>query len=231
MKYIKLLCIWSILFISVNNLTGCKKLLGLEKQSDWNFKPHVLDPHINKTAWDFLKERANGPAPADTVLKLMYQAIKYSGIDTNLYLQNNKTFILLHNDAILRLTNGLVTKDCYFGYHLSPTTGLAGTKWEDYPKDSVKNWLLYLIADGAYSFGKVGPTPIETTTLLPKGADPKNPESKILFSVVNDQNMKFSINDFVGSGVATQARTAGIVATNGTIHVVDRVVDYIEDNG
>ena len=157
----------------------------------------------------------------------MYKAIIYSGIDTNLYLQNDKTFILLHNDAVVRLASGVITKDCYFGYHLNPSTGLPATQWEDYPKDSVKNWLLYLIADGQYSFGnKVGPTPVQTTTLLPKGADPNNPESIIFFSVVNDQNMKFRINDFVGTAISTQARTAGIEATNGSVHVVDRVVDY-----
>ena len=230
MKIRRILFLGIAIIITVCNLTSCKKLLGLEKQSNWDFEPHVLDPHINKTAWEFLTERAHGPAPEDSVFNLMYEGILYAGIDTNLYKENGKTFILLHNDAISRLTNDQIAVDCYFGYHLNPSTGLPGTKWEDYPRDSVKNWLLYLIADGEYNFGTVGPTPVETTTLMPKGADQNNPESKILFSVVNDQNMKFSINDFVGSLRATQARTAGIVSTNGPVHVVDRVVDYVTNN-
>lgn len=228
MKNIKLVLLTGAVLLTLISMTGCKKLLGLERQKDWHFQPQVLDPHINMTAWQFLKERALGVDPNDTIFKMMYEGILYSGIDTNLYLQKNKTFIFLHNDAIFRLNKGKITNDCYFGYHLIGDPATTATKWEDYPKDSVKNWLLYLIADGDYTFGTVGPTPVETKTMLPEGADPNNPGSIIYFSIVNDQNMKFRINDFIGSGRNTQARTAGIIATNGPVHVVDRVVDYIE---
>jgi hypothetical protein len=34
------------------------------------------------------------------------------------------------------------------------------------------------------------------------------------------------INDYTGSLRSTTARTAGILATNGPIHVVDRIVEY-----
>lgn len=124
----------------------------------------------------------------------------------------------------------MITNDCYFGYHFIGAPAVTAKKWEDYPKDSVKNWLLYLIVDGDYTFGTVGPTPIEVKTMLPEGADSKNPKSVMFFSLVNDQNMKFSINDFIGSGKVVQARTAGIISTNGPVHVVDRVVDYINNN-
>lgn len=225
----KILFIFSIACLLVAG-TGCKKLLGLERQTDWHFQPQVLDPHINKSAWQFLKDRAIGATKDDSVLYLMYQAVIYSGIDTNLYTQKNKTFVFLHNDAVYRLSSKKITNDCYFGYHLVGTAKVPAAKWEDYPKDSVKNWLLYLIADGDYTFGSVGPTPIEVKTMLPPGADPKNPGSIMYFSIVNDKDMKFRINDFIGSGKVVQARTAGIISTNGPIHVVDRVVDYIDNN-
>lgn len=230
MKNIKLMLLAGVISLTLLSMTGCKKLLGLERQKDWHFQPDVLDPHINKSAWQFLKERALGTDPNDTIFKRMYEGILYSGIDTGLYLQENKTFIFLHNDAIYRLNKGKITNDCYFGYHLTGNPAKTGMKWEDYPRDSVKNWLLYLIADGEYTFGTVGPTPVETKTMLPEGADPNNPASTIFFSIVNDQNMKFRINDFIGSGLSTQARTAGIIATNGPVHVVDRVVGFVKTN-
>lgn len=226
MKKNKLLLFCSVLMLMLMVAPGCRKLFGLERQKDWNFDPVVLDPHINKTAWQFLKDRAVGSTPADTIFKRMYQAIVYSGIDSNLYLQSNKTFIFLHNDAVYRLSSNKITTDCYFGYHKIGTA--TGTKWEDYPKDSVKNWLLYLIAEGNHTFGTVGTTPEPVKTLLPAGAESKNPESIMYFNVQNTADMKFRINDFIGSKVATQARTAGIIATNGPVHVVDRVVDYAQ---
>lgn len=227
MKHIKKLLFCSVVLSSVMLFnTGCKKMLGLERQENWDFQPVVLDPHINKTAWEFLKERALGSVPADTIFKRMYDGIIYSGIDTNLYTQSNKTFLFLHNDAVYRVSSNKVTTDCYFGYYKVGSPATNAKKWEDYPKDTVKNWLLYLIAEGNYTFGTVGPDLVEATTLLPKNANPKNPESKIYFNIMNDQNMKFRINDFIGTKRATQARTAGILATNGPVHVVDRIVEF-----
>lgn len=206
--------------------TGCKKVLGLQLQENWDFQPVVLDPHINKSAWQFLKDRALGDNPNDTIFKRMYDGIIYSGIDTNLYTQQNKTYIFLHNDAVYRKSGSSVTTDCYFGYYKVGNPAKAATRWEDYPKDTVKSWLLYLIAQGNFSFGTVGPNVVEAQTLLPKNADPKNPNSIITFNIMNDQNMKFRINDFIGTKRSTQARTAGILATNGPVHVVDRIVEY-----
>lgn len=205
--------------------TGCKKVFGLRLQENWDFQPVVLDPHINKSAWQFLKDRALGDIPSDTIFKRMYEAVVYSEIDTNLYLQTNKTFIFLHNDAVKRLSSNKITTDCYWGYYKTPA-GKTGNSWQDYPKEQVKNWLLYLIAEGTYTFGTVGPNVVEAKTLLPENADPKNPESKIYFNVQNDQNMKFRINNFIGTKRYTEARTAGILATNGPVHVVDRIVEF-----
>ncbi|MDB5190806.1 MAG: hypothetical protein JWQ96_369 [Segetibacter sp.] len=223
MKYLtKLLLLGVILSSVVVTSTSCKKVLGLQLQENWEFQPVVLDPHINKSAWDFLKDRALGKVPADTIFKLMYNGIMYAGIDTNLYMQPGKTFIFLHTDAIRRGTN----TDSYWGYYKVGTPLKVGTKWEDYPKETVKNWLLYLIADGEHNFGTVNHIVKEVQTAMPKNADPKNPESLIYFSIMNDQNFKFRINDFIGTKRSTQARTAGIIATNGPVHVVDRIVEF-----
>jgi hypothetical protein len=226
MKHIKKILLGVVVLLALATInTGCKKVLGLKLQENWDFQPVVLDPHINKSAWQFLKDRALGSTPADTIFKRFYDGIIYSGIDTSLYLQSNKTFIFLHNDAIYRLSSNKITTDCYFGYYKT-TSNKTGITWTDYPKEQVKNWLLYLIADGNHTFGTVGPDLVETKTLLPENADTKNPESKIFFNIMNDQNMKFRINNFIGTKRYTEARTAGIIATNGPVHVVDRIVEF-----
>lgn len=223
MKHVtKFLILALILGSILTTSNSCKKVLGLELQENWEFEPVVLDPHINMSAWDFLKQRALGTVPNDTIFKLMYNGIIYSGIDTNLYKQPNKTFIFLHTDAIRRGTN----TDSYWGYYKVGTPLKVATKWEEYPKETVKNWLLYLIAEGEHNFGTVNHIVKEVPTMLPKNTDPKNPDSFIYFSLMNDQNFKFRINDFIGSRRTTQARTAGIIATNGPVHVVDRIVEF-----
>src|SRR5688500_9291057 len=107
--------IYSTIFIGLLmvSMTGCKKIAGLGLQENAGHETSTLDPHINKTAWQFLKERSV-LSPTDTVFKRMYEAIVYSGIDTTLYTQPGSTFIFLHNDAVFRTAQPTAT-DCYWG--------------------------------------------------------------------------------------------------------------------
>jgi len=224
------------IFLSALSFTGCKKLFGLKVQENTEHVTTTIDPHIYKTAWQFLKDRALGPAtvPDDTIFKRMYQAVVYSGIDTNEYTKTGRTFIFLHNDAVRRVVSNVVQTDCYFGkYKVGPSPGVPATRWEDYPQLQVKNYLLSLIVQGEHSFDNVFPDPKFEKTLLPPNTDPLNPESLIAFRVVNDRDSRFRINDFPGTAVPTpslangiQARTAGILSTNGPVHVIDRVLFY-----
>lgn len=217
------------------SFSGCKKLFGLKLQENTEHEVSTLDPHIYKTAWQYLKDRALGSNPDDTIFKRMYQAVVYSGIDTSEYTKTSRTFIFLHNDAVRRLSGSTVTTDCYFGkYKVGPSPGVVATRWEDYPQSQVKNYLLSLIVVGEHSFDNVFPDPKFEKTLMPPNTDPLNPQSEIAFRVINDRDSRFRINDFPGSAVPTpnltspgiQARTAGILATNGPVHVIDRVLFF-----
>jgi hypothetical protein len=86
--------------------------------------------------------------------------------------------------------------------------------------------LLYLIVKGEYTYENLGPENVETKTLLPEGADPLNPTSRMTFVLSNDRDSRVRINDFINSVRATAGRTSGILSDNGPIHVVDRVVEY-----
>ncbi|SRR5258705_5148905 len=217
------------------SFTGCRKLFGLENQKNEDHPTTTIDPHIYKSAWQYLRDRALGSNPNDTIFKRMYQAIIYSGIDSAEYTKPNRTFIFYHNDAIRRLSGTTVTADCYFGrYKVGPAPGAAATKWEDYPQIQVKNHLLSLIIEGEHTFENLTPDPDFFKTLMPLGYDPLNPESLIAFRVINDRDSRLRINDFPGSDYPTpnlaspglQVRTAGILSTNGPVHVVDRVVFF-----
>ena len=218
-------------FLGVFVCAGCKKLAGLPLQENTKHVVSTLDPHIHKSALQFLKDRGLGQGD-DTIFLRMYQAVIYSGIDTAEYTKPGRTFLFLHDDAVYRIASNKVTTDCFFGHYL--VNGKPAKKWEDYSPEFVKNYLLSLIVPGEYSFDNVGPDPVTATTLMPPGTDTLNPESKIVFTVVNDRNSRFTINGFPGSAFPVPnlaspglaARTGGIIATNGRIHVVDRVVFY-----
>lgn len=220
-------------FLAICILTGCKKIAGLPLQENTDHVSTTIDPHINETAWQFLKDRALGASNfKDSIFYQMYLAIMYSGIDTAEYTTAGRTYIFLHNDAVNRKVNGVTQPDSYFGKY--KVGGVAATSWDQYPQEQVKNYLLSLIVDGEFTFENVGPDPSYEKSLMPPGTDSLNPESAIVFSVINDRNSRFTINGFPGSAFPAPnlaapglaARTGGILSTNGPIHVIDRVLFY-----
>lgn len=230
MKYIINKIIVAILIVTSGLLVGCYK-----QQTDYNRDPKTIDPHIYKTTWQYLNDRANGTVPADTIFRLMLQGIQYAEIDSNIYKQTGKTFILLNNDAIRRMSGSTVQPDCFFGANL--VNNKTVTKWTDYPKDFVKNYLLYLVLDGVFDHYTLpaienvsagSSAPAGSLTSLPTGVTRNtaypfiaNANSGMKVKVVNSSpsntsDYPIALNDVLN------VRTSSILATNGSIHVIDR---------
>ncbi|MDO6435250.1 fasciclin domain-containing protein [Flavitalea sp. BT771] len=216
-------------------LTGCKKFAGLGLQEDTQHHPYLLDPHVKMNAWQYLRHRSGGDnAPgADSVLYLMYQAVLYSGIDTNEYTKTDRTFIFLHNLAVINYTATVPivpSSACYWGYYTvtDPTgdTIRPAKSWSDYTPAQVKSWLQYLIVQGTYSYDNLTPTEVTVNTLLPPGTDTLNPKSIMVLERVKTSDGKIRINNFVNSSNYVEVRTGGILTTNGPVHVVDQCVVY-----
>ena len=203
-------------------ITGCKKIAGLSLQEEAGHETSILDAHINKTAWQYLKERSI-LSPTDTIFKRMYEAIIYSGIDTAEYTQPGRTFVFLHNDAVFRTAAPTAT-DCYWGRY--KVSNQVAKSWSQYTPQQVKNWLLYLIVKGEYSYDNLGSENVEVKTLLPEGADAVNPGSIMTLVLSNDRDSRVQINNFINSVRFTAGRTSGILSDNGPIHVVATVVEY-----
>jgi len=197
-------------------LSGCYKL-----QKDYNRDPHPIDPHINKTTWQYIKDRSYGSA-TDTIFRRMYDAIIYSGIDTNEYTKSGRTFIVMNNTAAKALWTSVKT-----------TANLAATKWNDYPQQAVKNYLYYLILDGVYDhYTLPAVTDVAANTLAPQGAFATNPAGFVIPAFVpnptsvmkiqvintspsNTSDYPIQLNDILN------VYTSSILATNGTVHVIN----------
>lgn len=160
-------------FIAAIALSGCYKL-----QKDYKYKTSVLDPHINMTAKDFLLTRGKAGENGDTVFKWMQLGIEYAGINLAEYEKPGRTYIFLHNNAIRTgffLSYPIFVKDASGNQIKSVVNPAAdsiraATSWEDYPQQLVKNYFLYLILQGDYTFENLGVTNTTIQTLLPPGA-------------------------------------------------------------
>lgn len=217
-----------VLGAAVSILSGCT-LMGLDMQEDYDRVPHTLDPHINKTAWEFIKERANG---GDKLFERLMAGIVYAEIDTMEYMKPNRTFIVLNKDAVSKSGTGV--------WQSFLVNNKAATNWTQYPKEFVKNYLLYCIVDGIYDHYTLPPiSSVKVQTLSPKGywnslpagitltGFVANPESAMYLRVSNGPNGNTQDYPIIINDNGNNVRTASILATNGSIHVVDRLVTPI----
>lgn len=220
-KIIVLLCVSAV-------WSGCT-LMGLDMQEDFDRTPHTLDPHLNKSAWEFIKERAT---TGDKTFERLMAGIVYSEIDTTEYMKPGRTFIVLNKDAVSKSATGT--------WQNLLVSNKAATAWTSYSKEFVRNYLLYLIVDGVYDHYTLPPTKsVKGQTLSPKGywnALPTgvtltgftpNPESAIYFRIANVSNGNTQDYPVVINDNGYTIRTSSLLATNGTIHVVDRFVTTV----
>nr|WP_199076615.1 hypothetical protein [Pedobacter sp. ASV19] len=212
-------------------ISGCS-LAGLDLQKDYNRTPHTLDPHINKSAWAFIKERATS---GDKTFERLLAGIKYSEIDTTEYMKPGRTFIVLNKDAVS--VTGKAPNGVFQNFLVN---GKAPADWTAYPKEFVRNYLLYLIVPGEYNHYTLPPIKsVEVQTLSPKGywnALPAgitldgfvaNPDSKMFLRVSNGSNGNTQDYPILINDNNNNVRTSDILATNGTVHVVERFVTPI----
>ncbi len=256
MKICKII-INSVLIIAVaaTVLPGCKKLLGLELQKNYDYQKKTLDPNINMTAKEFLLSRADGSptAPNDTVFRWMKKGLEYCGFDLSEYEKPGRTFIFLFNDAVRGFnSSGVMDKGLFFTFQIvtldangnpviNPTTGLPqtrpATRWEDYSKETVKNFFLYLIGEGVFNYYDLNAENKSVQSLLPPNSvatkesmlgywDPSLPGFNAAGGNGFDPQGKFTLRIQNNADIApivfndrSNSRSIGYVATNGVVHV------------
>jgi len=244
-------------------------LTGLDLQEDYDYQKKTLDPHINKTARQFLEERSYTPAKAsDTVFKWMRLGLDYAGISLDEYEKSGRTFIFLHNDAIRVWDSSKKVATAGFWFDFPIIDTVAGVQprqyvknadgslkthpaksWSEYSKETVRNYFLYLIAEGDYGFNNAVSGNTALKTLLPANAT-ATAESKLGYYEAGTEALPAGIvsrlnwsgaNGFDPEGKMnmrlvnnqnsplrindkTDDRSAGHIATNGQVHVFGATV-------
>jgi len=168
-------------------LSSCS-MFGLDLQEDYPYEKSVLDPHIDKTARQYLEERGKNPVVAnDTIFKWMQLGLEYAELNLSEYEQSGRSFILLSNNAIRvrNVNTGAITAGMWFDFPVieknqdgsirfaadgvTPVSRPAN-KWSDYSKATVRNYFLYLIFQGDFGFSNAKLDNTTFQTLLPAGA-------------------------------------------------------------
>jgi len=248
MQFLKTIFVRLIfLLIVIVSLTGCKKFLGLERQTDYNYVKQTLDPHINITARKFLETRSDvvdttsNPKVVDTVFRWMKKGLEYAGIDLAEYEKQGRTYIFLHNDA-LRIWDKAtqkVTGGFFFTFQIVDTTAAGqpiidpvtggpkshpALQWSDYKKETVKNYFLYLIGQGEYNFEQLDATNKPIQSLLPPG------------TVATKESLLGYLNE--GKGFDTEGKFYLKIANNSDLGPIvfndktnDRSAGYVATNG
>jgi hypothetical protein len=184
--------LYSFCFLSLSAffMTGCYKL-----QKDYDYKKAELDPHFTISVKDYILSRGTSAPNNDTVFKWMQKAIEYSGIDITEYEKPGRTFILLHTDAVRRITSNKVSGGIFFDHPVVVKDGAGvpiksianpafdstrpAVAWEEYSKETVKNILLYLIIQGEYGYDNLTITNQTVSTLLPPNTKANPTETRL----------------------------------------------------
>jgi len=259
----------SFILIAAVMLSGCYKL-----QKDYKYIKSEIDPHYDMTVKQYMLSRGTAGVGSDTIFKWMQLGIEYAGIDMAEYEKPGRTFILLHNTAIRTLgtsgaTNGKTTGGFFFDHpvivkdangnpiksKIEPSfdSTRPAMFWNEYSKEFVKNYLLYMIIQGEYGFDNIGIDNVSVQTLLPAGTVASNKDSRLSWVVTKTtpnpdptsatsikiassggtgfdpegkMNLKIGNNDQspIVINDRTNDRTAGFYFTNGRAHVYDKTI-------
>jgi hypothetical protein len=226
MKKIKnILAIFCVLLAVAVIAPGCLKVQQNFKRST----DDTLNANLGMTAWAYLKSRAyNNHTPNDTIFRRMYDAIIYSGIDTNEYIKPNRTYVFFTNTMVTTKTTGLWAS-------VLTSANKAATSWKSYSTVDVKNYLQYLILTAQYSHYNLPINDVTANTLAAPGvytAQPagfkipafiSNPQSIMYIKVLNASPSNTS--DYpIQLNQTYNVNTSDLLATNGVVDVVTAFV-------
>lgn len=209
MKRIKIY-ISAIALITMCVVTGCELAgLDLQEKYDYDDKAGIRSNELNKTVYEFLNSRTDA-------FSLLLEGIEYAEI-SDMYNEPNSTYMALTNTAITS----------YFARNPlpDPNTGLPtlAVSLQQYPKEKVKELLLYHIAKGAYTWSNL--PPVQTWYDTYASAD----TAKVnMYLAKNDRSPTISFNDFPSHYTpGIRARTTNLKASNGSyVHVLDSYLNY-----
>lgn len=199
--------------------TGCE-LFGLDLQEsyEYDYEAGMPSNKVNMSTFDFIESRSD-------ILSLLHEAIVYAGLE-NEFRQPDVTYILPTNKAFNSETE---TDLSYFQTHqlsyydeeLGEDVSYAPITMTAYPKETVKEFLLYHIVKGKHTHSNLPAEPTWYDTFA--SAD----TAKLNLYILKDRTPNIVFNNFDGHYKSTiKPRTSNLLSDEGSyIHVLDSWLD------
>ena len=200
-------------------IASCE-LLGLDYQDsyDYDYSAGMPSNKIDMSAFEFIKSRTD-------IFSLLEEAILYAGVE-NEFKQSGVTYLLPTNTAFNSETS---TDLSYFQTHqltyIDEETGelvsYAPISMTAYPKEQVKEFLLYHIVKGKYTFTNLPAEPTWFETVATAET------AKINMYLLKDRNPHIVFNNFDGHYKSSiKPRTSNLYNADGSyMHVMDSWLD------
>ena len=200
-------------------IASCE-LLGLDYQDsyDYDYNAGMPSNKIDMSAFEFIKSRTD-------IFSLLEEAILYAGVE-NEFKQSGMTYLLPTNTAFNSETS---TDLSYFQTHqltyIDEETGelvsYAPISMTAYPKEQVKEFLLYHIVKGKYTFTNLPAEPTWFETVATADT------AKINMYLLKDCNPNIVFNNFDGHYKSSiKPRTSNLYNADGSyMHVMDSWLD------
>ncbi|ULT23107.1 hypothetical protein KUH03_28290 [Sphingobacterium sp. E70] len=149
----------------------------MELQENYDYEHKTLDPNIGISAKKFLENRSYGTPKIQQILPSSGCALVWNTrvlILTNWKRQIEHLFFC----TMMPLRSGMRRQkgNGWTLFEFPIVTGVDGTgkpltkpatKWENYSREDVRNYFLYLILQGKYNFADLSITNVKVKTLLP----------------------------------------------------------------
>lgn len=206
-------------------VTGCELAgLDLQEKYDYDEKAGILSNRLNMTVWEFLNSRPDE-------FSLLIEGIQYAGLE-DMYNEPNSTYMVLTNRALSSTTD---TDLSYFYVNQlpnpdynpdDPATGpatLMPISLVQYPKEQVREMLLYHIAKGDWTWSNLPPVQTWYDTYATADTAKVN-----LYLMKNNRSPTIGFNDFSSHyKLQIRARTTNLKASSGSyVHVLDSWLNY-----
>ena len=200
-------------------IASCE-LLGLDYQDsyDYDYNAGMPSNKIDMSAFEFIKSHTD-------IFSLLEEAILYAGVE-NEFKQSGMTYLLPTNTAFNSETS---TDLSYFQTHqltyIDEETGelvsYAPISMTAYPKEQVKEFLLYHIVKGKYTFTNLPAEPTWFETVATADT------AKINMYLLKDRNPNIVFNNFDGHYKSSiKPRTSNLYNADGSyMHVMDSWLD------
>lgn len=217
-----------LLLLPMICLTGCE-LFGLQLQQPAEFDPTkgTYDNQLNMSAWKFIQSRQD-------LFSDLREAVIYSEVDSNLFNAPNHTFLLLTNQSLTSTTSSNQSY-WYMSKVFDPlfpgdsTKMVRPTSWEQFPKEQVKQFILYHMVVGTLSYGELADQTKGDLTFYP--TESSLPNGYVAFQEKKEGAMSIYLNNFPTHYVLNaKPRTSNLQTNNGCyIHVMDKWLNYPSD--